>query len=331
MKISIIIPIYNSLECVERCVHSVQAQTYEDVEIILVDDGSTDGTAEIVDRLAAEDGRTVAFHKANGGSSSARNFGIEKSTGDYLGFVDSDDFIEPDMFRRMLAAIEENNVKIVQAGRDEIDASGEKRDYVVSPKSKYCEVSAKDFLKELLLHVGDCSFCTKLVKRELFDELRFPEGELNEDFWLLVQMLANEKVSKIGIIPFVGYHVFYRETSNSRTTDKNYFPGVFTDIVVNADRMEKLISSKYPEMMDYVQRFALVQRLDYILHIPVSQMTKDNSFYNGVKTYLKVHKREINSNPYLNDDQRSKLKLLGTAPKLVRTVHMIKMKIFNRR
>lgn len=331
MKISVIIPVYNIMDCLERCVHSVQSQTYRNMEIILVDDGSTDGTSELVDRLAQSDplGRTIAFHKENGGSSSARNYGITKATGEYFGFVDSDDYIEPDMYANLANAVLEHNLLVAQIGRDEVSADGSRRGDVIEPRDSFGELNSKDFCRELLLHRGDCSFCTKLVKRELFDNSLFPEGELNEDFWLLIQMLlaSDNGLDSIGILPEIGYHVFYRETSNSRTIDCNVFPRVFTDIVVNADRTERLISDVIPELSDYALRFALVQRLDYLLHIPVGMMSRDNDFYVQVVEYIKSHRGQIDSNPYLNNDQRKKLKILSLAPKLIRQLHKVSMKI----
>lgn len=325
MKISVIVPIYNIKDCLERCVKSIQAQTYEDMEIILVDDGSTDGTAKLADSLAVGDERTVVYHKENGGSSSARNLGISKANGEYFGFVDSDDYIEPDMYEKLAILIQNNDLLIAQTSRDEIAPDGSRLPDVVTPPLKEEMVSTQDFLKELLLHKGDCSFCTKLTSRTLFENNMFPEGELNEDFRLLTQMLS--QTDRIGILPDRGYHVYYREGSNTRRKDKNDFSRVFTDIVVNADRMEILIKDKYPELTDYVLRFALVQRLDYLLHIPIAQMNAKNDFYCDIKKYLKEHKDVIKLNPYLTDDQKKKLKLLAVNPKMVRELHYISMKL----
>ena len=117
--ISIIVPVYNIIEYLPRCVESLRKQTYDKIEILLVDDGSTDGTAELCDKLAVEDVRIRVFHKQNGGSSSARNLGIQEATGEYLGFVDSDDYVEPDMYERLLQAIETTHLPIAQTGREE--------------------------------------------------------------------------------------------------------------------------------------------------------------------------------------------------------------------
>ena len=97
-KISVIVPVYNSINCLERCVASIRRQTYPELEILLIDDGSTDGTGKLCEELARQDGRIRVYHKANGGASSARNLGIARAEGEFLGFVDSDDYIEPDTY-----------------------------------------------------------------------------------------------------------------------------------------------------------------------------------------------------------------------------------------
>ena len=139
--ISIIIPIYNIMDCLEKCVDSCINQTYQNIEIIMVDDGSSDGTSELCDKLKEKDERIRVFHKENGGSSSARNLGIEEAKGEYLGFVDSDDFISSNMYEDLMNAILEYKVPIAQVSRDEIDASGNKLPDVCIPPEKAFSVS----------------------------------------------------------------------------------------------------------------------------------------------------------------------------------------------
>lgn len=317
--ISIIIPIYNIMDCLERCVDSCINQTYKNIEILMVDDGSTDGTAALCDELKEKDVRIRVFHKENGGSSSARNLGIDKAKGEYLGFVDSDDFISPTMYEDLINAIQEHGVWIAQVSRDEIDEKGKKLPDVCTPPEKAFLCSSDEFMKELLMHRGDCSFCTKLMKRDLFADKRFPAGKLNEDFYLLLQML--KEVDGIYILPKQHYHVFYRIGSNTRTKDKNEFSRVFMDIVENADVAQCIVDKYYPELREVCIRFGLFQRLDYMLHIPVLQMTSENKFYVRVKKYLRNHWTDTITNPYLTKKNKVYLLLLTMAPKLVRVLH----------
>lgn len=317
--ISIIIPIYNIMDCLEKCVDSCLNQTYQNIEILMVDDGSTDGTSELCDKIGKKDPRIRVFHKENGGSSSARNLGIENAKGEYLGFVDSDDFISSTMYEDLMNAILEHNVPIAQVSRDEIDDKGNKLPDVCTPPEKAFLCTSDEFMKELLMHRGDCSFCTKLIKKELFADKRFPVGKLNEDFYLLLQML--KKVKGIYILPEQHYHVFYRIGSNTRKKDKNDFSRVFMDIVDNADVAQEIVDKYYPDLKEVCIRFGLFQRLDYMLHIPVSQMTADNQFYAQVKKYLRSHLKDTVSNPHLTKKNKIYLVLLTIVPKTVRFLH----------
>lgn len=322
-KISVIVPVYNSIDCLEKCVRSICAQTYADLEILLIDDGSTDGTAGLCDRLAEGDQRIRVRHKENGGASSARNVGIGIATGAYFGFVDSDDYIEPDMYEMLIAAAREQKSPIVQISRDEVDEAGRRLPDVCVPPERVRFSSSQDFLKELLLHKGDCSFCTKLLRRELFATHRFPEGVLNEDFILLVEML--QEIDGITILPKQCYHVVCRQTSTTRSRTKDSFSRVFLDIVDHADRMQALVDEHYPALHEYAVRFNLYQRLDYLLHVPISQMTGDNPFYCRVKTYLRRHLRDTIKSPYLTSKNKVYLLLLTIAPGTVRRIHAGKM------
>lgn len=323
IMISIIVPVYNTPGTLKKCVDSICGQTYENLEIILVDDGSTDGTGKLCDTLASSDNRIRVYHKENGGASSARNLGLQKAGGDYIGFVDSDDYIDADVYESMAALAMEKNYPIVQISRDERDEDGNRlEDVCIPPKEvRFCD--AETFLKELLLHQGDCSFCTKLVKKELFARYRFPEGELNEDFKLLTQMLM--QIEGIAILPKQGYHVVCRADSTTRKHSSESFSRVFTDIVENADRMQKLVDASYPALCLHAIRFNLYQRLDYLLHIPISQMNGDNVFYRNVKKYLRAHVIDTIRNPYLTKKNKGYLLLLTVAPKTVRKIHRQKM------
>ena len=323
-SISVIIPAYNIEDLLEKCVTSVASQDYpkELLQIIVVDDGSTDGTSHIADELARKYSNVQAIHKENGGSSSARNVGIEAATGDYLGFVDSDDYISGVMYSTMMEAALRNNADMVQIARDEISESGDKLPDVLEPFDEEKELTPTEHLRTLLMHTGDASFCTKLTKRELFTEdMRFPEGELNEDFYLMIHML--EKVNKLILLPEACYHVFYRTGSNSRkkAQDKDYFPPVFTDIVRNSDVALDLVSRNHRELIPVALRFGFVQRLDYLLHIPISKMTSDNTFYKKVVSDLRRSFARMLGNKYLSAKQKAYLTLLTLAPKAVRKLH----------
>ena len=326
-KVSIIIPIYNTHKYLERCMDSVLNQTLQDIEIILVDDGSNDGTGELCDELAKQDARIKVYHKENGGSSSARNLGIAKASGEYLAFVDSDDYVSPEMYQRLVEGLQKFDAQIVQIGRDEVDAEGRKLPNICEPPEQDEFISAPDFMRELLMHRGDCSYCTKLVDRKLFESYQFPMGVLNEDFHLLVQMLSQVK----GIASLSGqtYHVFYRIGSNTRKKNKNDFSRVYGDCVDNADMVQVIVEEQYPELKEVAMRFGLFQRLEYLLHIPILQMRRDNVQYTEICKYIRKHVMDIIGNIHLTKKNKIYLLLFAIAPKGLRQVHALSMKIRN--
>lgn len=323
--ISVIVPVYNIKDCLPRCVDSLCRQTYPHLEILLVDDGSSDGTEDLVDELAEKDTRIRVFHKENGGSSSARNLGIREARGAWIGFVDSDDFVEPSMYQRLMDAAREYQVQMVQISRDEIDAEGNRLPDVCQPPKEPLLCPPEAFMRQLLLHKGDCSFCTKLTARELFDRHQFPEGVLNEDFHLLIHLLP--MTGGVMILPQQEYHVFYRIGSNTRKASREEFSRVYMDIVEHADLAEEMTEREYPSLRTEARRFALYQRLDYMLHIPVSRMNRDQPFYRSVKQYLRKHWRDTLGNPLLSKKEKVYLLLLTVAPKTVRRIHGWKMRL----
>lgn len=323
--ITVIVPVYNIEDYLERCINSILNQTYRDFDLILVDDGSTDKSGSIADRFAKNDSRIKVVHKTNGGSSSARNAALDIATGEYISFVDSDDYIEPDFLEKLVAPVEkakENGSDIpmiIQIGRDEIDEDGNKRPDICIPPKEETLYDYKSFLTELLMHKGDCSFCTKIVDKELFATRRFPVGKLNEDFHLLIGML----MEKVGVtsLPGYKYHVFYRMGSNSRKKSRDEFSRVYADNIENADMVEELVKEKMPELCIYARRFALFQRLDYLLHIPIGCMNKEYAGYKDCVGYLRKHFFSMIRNRYLTVKNKLYLTLFAIAPKTVRVVH----------
>ena len=135
--VSIIVPVYNVKEYLAECVESIRRQTLSEIEIILVDDGSTDGSAELCDNYANMDKRIQALHQANGGSTRARNTGLSASKGDYIGFIDSDDWIEPNMYEELLEYAEKADADIVASVKYVHHGAGEYRESLGVPEGVY--------------------------------------------------------------------------------------------------------------------------------------------------------------------------------------------------
>lgn len=317
--ISVIIPVYNIMEYLPRCVQSVCGQSYLNLEILLVDDGSTDGTGALCDELAQTDSRIRVLHKENGGSSSARNLGLDNARGEYIGFVDSDDYISPQMYERLYEAMEKYKVRVTQIGRDELDEQGNRLPDICVPPIKEERIWHKDFLKELLMHRGDCSFCTKLFHKSILEGKHFPTGALNEDFHFLVRILP--EIGEIVSLPEQTYHVFYRMGSNSRKKDREQFSRVYADSVRNADMVMRYVEASDRDLCKVAERFGIYQRIEYLLHIPIRQMNHDNTFYRQVVKSLRRKFLAGLRNPYLTAKNKFYMTLFVIAPKGVRKLH----------
>lgn len=210
--ISVIIAVYNSDKWLHRCVDSILNQTYTDIELILVDDGSTDTSAEICDTYANNDKRVRVFHKANGGVSSARELGLSKARGEYIGWVDSDDYVDIDMYEKLYEAIKNNNAEIAYCDREECFSNGVIK-YISMPDHN---VGISQFMKEYF-NLDVHSLCCTLVARHLYQEIpyQFADCEdVGEDKLISCQLycIANAIVR----VPCPFYKYIIRDTSLSK-------------------------------------------------------------------------------------------------------------------
>ena len=320
--ISVIIPLYNVEKYLEKSVCAIRNQTYQNLEIILVDDGSTDRSGQMCDEFAAADSRIKVIHKKNGGSSTARNAGLEIASGDYIAFSDSDDYAETFLYEKLLKVLAEHDdspIAQMMATYYDINGTAVWGPYKDSKELNF--ISQEEMFRMLMMHVGDSSFCTKLIRADFMKKFRFPEGELNEDFKLLLQMLL--EVKGIYSVEENGYNVILRSGSNTR----NKFNPVFYDsMILNSDYAYKLMENYFPACRMEAERFTYVQRLDYLLHIPIPQMTKENQQYREIVKYLRKHRKEIKGNSELTKKQKVYLLLLEMSPVMVRKTHRIMMK-----
>ena len=183
--ISIIVPVYNTAKFLERCIDSIVAQTYTDWELLLIDDGSTDHSGDICDRYAASDPRIRAFHKPNGGLTSARNHGLERASGEWVTHIDSDDWVEPDMLAALLAKAEETDAEVVIC--DFYFAWGNERELY---QSIDWDVDKTASLNRYIASVWTTAY-SSIAKRSLYveNEIRSPRGiSYCEDFHLMVRL-----------------------------------------------------------------------------------------------------------------------------------------------
>ena len=219
--ISVIIPIYNVENELEKCLNSVINQTYKRLEIILIDDGSTDGCGLICDRYQKQDIRIKTIHKDNGGLSSARNVGLDVATGDLVSFVDSDDFLENTMLEELKKNMEEFNSDISVCNFYFVNKKQEKRNFTFNEKS-FVSVGKDKFAN--IQNKYDCLTVyswNKLYRRKVFENIRYPEGKIFEDSYILCDLLNN--ANKVSYILKPLYNYVKREDSITNSFSINHF------------------------------------------------------------------------------------------------------------
>lgn len=208
--ISVIVPVYKVEAYLDRCVQSIVDQSYRNLEIILVDDGSTDACPSMCDSWAEKDPRISVIHKANGGLSDARNAGMSAATGEYISFIDSDDWIAPEMLERLVAAMERDDSDISACAVEMVWEDGTpsklltvQKECVLDRQSAQRELLAENLLKQPVWY--------KLYRRDLIKDILFPVGKLHEDvFW---SYRAVDKSRRVSIIDYKGYFYFQRNGS----------------------------------------------------------------------------------------------------------------------
>ena len=210
--VSIIIPVYNVEKYLDKCIASVVNQTYTNLEIILIDDGSPDNCPTICDQWQAKDSRITVIHQQNGGLSIARNEGLKLATGEYIGFVDSDDWIEPDMVELLLTALLETDADIAVCNY-QLESEGSKAIRKIAVSSERKLYSNEEVL--IIIIIGGSFITTvvwnKLYRKNVLSNIKFPEGKIHEDNLWTPQVVGNSK--RIVYIEDSLYHYVIRKES----------------------------------------------------------------------------------------------------------------------
>ena len=240
--ISVIVPVYNVESYVAECIESIQNQTYMNLEIILVNDGSTDASGDICDKYAAYDERIQVIHKENAGVSAARNTGIESANGDYIGFVDSDDYIAPTMYEDMLKLMAEHDLDIIEctAFRNNGDTN------IEGCNDGSLEIFNRDEALKMAMYDCFVAVWSQLYKRRVISDVRFPVGRKFEDSAVSYLFIANTK--RVGHINRCLY--YYRLNPNS-TTQTSFDAKSRWDFVLGyEERLQYAIDHQLPYVDD---------------------------------------------------------------------------------
>lgn len=287
--ISVIVPVYNVEKYLNRCVDSIINQTYRDLEIILVDDGSPDNCGKICDEYAALDPRIKVIHKENGGLSDARNAGLDKATGEYIAFVDSDDWVEPETYNMMISAIQKSQSDIAIFGH-RIAYEG------MSPKTPcYCNdviLDVESLWDEIFGNLNNAAW-NKLYKAKLIGEIRFPMGIIHgED---LIFNLNYLKKCKTGVI---NRSQMYNYFSRADSITKSGFSKKKILEITAKDMALEIVREVFPIQIKNAEKYCFRARMNVLRSI--YKASEEGNYCDLIK--------EINT--YINDNFKNVKQLI---------------------
>ncbi|MCE7792504.1 glycosyltransferase [Salipaludibacillus sp. CUR1] len=298
--VSIIVPVYKVEKYIDRCIQSLINQTYKQLEIILVDDGSPDNCGKIADNYAAKDSRIKAFHKKNGGLSDARNYGAQYVTGKFTLFVDSDDWLEDNMVEKLVAYSLKYEADVVQS------AFYYAHDDYLLYDNRYYEkdeppviLNNYELMTELVINERVKNFAWgKLYKTSLIEDIPFEKGVLFEDvFWAHKVM---ERAERYVILHEPLCYYYQRNDSIvAAYTPRNL------DIIKGLKERHAFIESRYPDLIDESYRLILKTHLEHYLLLFLNRQKDPGGFYRkGIQQYINANyqnlKKAVENNHELN-------------------------------
>ena len=260
--ISVVVPVYNVEPYLIECLESIINQTYRDLEIILIDDGSTDKSGDICEEYAKKDDRIIVIHQSNQGSASAKNAGLRKASGEYLAFVDSDDFLQEDAYEFMVRQLEEYHADIIQGYFRKVYQKNHRDvnkiiEMQTLDTSEFLELFTKDWTCGLLWD--------KLYKRHIFKDIYFKEGHKIDDEFFTYKGVMNSK--KILRVPHYIYN--YRQRISSVMFSKDSQLRIISDSLEYLSIRRKDVTKSFPQLKKvydehYLNMLIILSKNEYI-------------------------------------------------------------------
>ncbi|MDQ0152990.1 glycosyltransferase involved in cell wall biosynthesis [Moryella indoligenes] len=289
-KISVIVPVFNVEKYLKDCLDSIIKQSIQDIEIILVDDGSEDSSGQICDQYAEIDDRIKVIHKTNGGLSDARNCGLRVASAQYVGFIDSDDCVDLNFYEKLYHSIKNSKSEIAVSAIWHFDGNKKLKLRQISENTVF---SRPDAMKELLISKRiSNSVCNKLFEKKLFDDILFPAGKLYEDEFVTYRVF--DRANFISVINETCYHYRYNVDS-------------ITHSAFNDRELDRIKASQikidfckvyYPELQNYAKRYLVydcisaLAKMEYYSGEKYNRIIRDN-----IRRYFFVYMGGSNSFP----------------------------------
>lgn len=308
--ISIIVPIYNVGKYLPKCIESILNQTFKNFELILVNDGSTDNSGVVCDDYAKKDTRIKIIHKSNGGVSSARNAGLYVAKGEYIGFVDPDDYIDKNMYEKLYRLCIDNNsdIAICRFNR-EINGKIQNKESTEEIIELNNMVAMNELFKGNLYRF---SLCNKLFSKKCFNDVLFPEERIHEDLSTTYKLFANSK--KAVYINYCGYIYVRRENSILTSTYNEKRLQAF----IAWDEIIEFIDKNYYEIIEQVIATFTYWCVDNILYIlnQVNNSKKKNNYLNIIQKYTTKYYIYIKRNNILSRSYKLRIRIFNINYKL---------------
>ena len=284
--ISAILPVYNVAPYLRKCLDSVLKQTYSNLEILLIDDGSTDDSSDICDEYAQRNKNIRVIHKENGGVSSARNLGINESKGEYITFIDSDDIVEPDMIENMHSDAVNNGVLLSCCQMDVVEINGKVRALDNGRTGLYTkdEVLNNYFTNQFIKDQFYGPY-NKLFHKTIINRTFFKPYKLGEDILFMFEVLL--KVDKVYISNHMAYHYMHREGSAMTST----FSPKRLDYIYAGEEMLRICKERCPQFSQSLEKWLFVHTIVSLRQINMSSLKKEcSTFYDEHKAKLQKQK-----------------------------------------
>ncbi len=320
--ISIIVPVFRVEKYLSRCIDSILAQTYTNIEIILVDDGSDDGCPAICDEYAQKDSRIKVIHKENGGQSIARNVGLDEANGEYIGFVDSDDCIHSEMFERLYKMLMTHDADISICGSQTLNEDGVQNEDFSSEVIVY---QREEMLKRFFRIDTTQSYLgvwRRLCRRDVLQNVRFPENVINEDVYFSYRIFLNSN----RVCETQDQYYFYNEGNFSIT--RNMLRPRDYDLYTVWNNVAEYAEKNDPGSVEYAKlnyaRCDLTLLMKYAI-FGIRDFEKPNKELKKLKKRLKSNKKLLLSAQGLTKKRKIAIVLLTISVKVVRFLYKVKI------
>lgn len=292
--ISIIIPVYNSNIHLRRCLDSVLSQSYENIEIILIDDGSTDTSPQICDEYSHKYDNIKVFHIPNGGASLARKYGMEMAEGDYLAFVDSDDYIAPNYISAMYDALKRYDTKVSCCGVRIVYSN----ESIKFDKTFSSVILEKDELMTRFFNYEFWGLPGALYHRSVFEDIVFPQATLSEDYLIKTQMFLKERRIALVESPLYVYEKHEGSLSNTKLSSRAF------EEYENVKAVYDIIKKEEPKFGMLAQKNVVETCIKLMLMGCRAEKEQYSLQYSTIKAFLKEHIKEILQNGNILIKQR---------------------------